>query len=208
MVQQIILNILAMFKQSSKNWKNRVTVISEHLVQFKCKTMSIVFRALQVTITHATKKRKQTLIISIVAMSAVLNVFFLSTISAQLFVKNNIYSYGSIQIQTQTAGIKVYTDTSCTVEASNLPWGTITPGSSITNVIYIKNEGNTALTLSMGTTDWNPTSATNYIALNWNYNGQTVAPNQVVQVKFTLTVSQSINGIDNFNFQIIINGTS
>jgi len=170
--------------------------------------MAIISHALQVTITHATKKRKQTIIISVVATSAVLKVFFLNTISAQLFVKNNIYSYGSIQIQTQTAGIKVYRDASCNIENSHLPGGTITPGSTITNVVYIKNEGSTPLTLSLDTTDWNPTSASSHIALSWNYNGQTVAANEAVQVRLTLTVSQSVSGIHNFNFQIIINGTS
>jgi hypothetical protein len=116
-----------------------------------------------------------------------------------------MYSYGSIQIQ--TAGIAVYKDASCTTKASNVPWGTISPGSSRENVFYIKNEGTTALNLFLDTANWSPTNAANYLTLSWNYGGQTIQPNQVIKVTLTLTVSPSISGIDTFSFDIILTGT-
>ncbi len=65
----------------------------------------------------------------------------------------------------------------------------------LTNIIYVKNEGTTFLTRSLDTTDWNSTNAPDYMSLNWDYDGTTVAPNQVIQVTLTLSVSQNITGI-------------
>jgi hypothetical protein len=141
----------------------------------------------------------------VVLVISILNLFVISTISGQLLVRTNLYSHGSIQIQ--TIGVKAYSDASCTTPVSDVAWGTLTPGLSSTNIIYIKNEGTSSLTLSLDTTNWNPTNAPNYITLNWDYGGQTIAPDQVIQIIFTLSVSQTINGINDFNFEIIIDGT-
>ena len=154
---------------------------------------------------NASKKRKQTIIIMFVSMFAILNLFVLNTISGQLLVRSQLYSYGSIQIQ--TIGVTPYSDASCSTPVSSVSWGTLSPGLSSTNIIYLKNEGTSTLTLSLDTTNWYPTNAPNYISLDWNYNGQTLAPNQVIQIILTLSVSQTINGIDSFNFEIIIDGT-
>jgi len=154
---------------------------------------------------HTPKKRKQTIMVLFVSVLSILNLFVLNTISGQLLVRNNLYSYGSIQIQ--TIGVTAYRDISCTTTVSSIALGTFTPGLFTTNIIYIKNEGTTSLTLSLDTTNWNPTNAPNYIALNWDYNGQTIAPSQVIKIILTLSVSQNVNGINSFNFEIIIDGT-
>jgi len=56
----------------------------------------------------------------------------------------------------------------------------------------------------MTTSNWNPSSASSYMTLSWNYGGQTLAVNEVKQVKFTLAVSSSITGITSFSFDITI----
>jgi len=116
-------------------------------------------------------------------------------------------SAGSIQIQT-TAEIGVYSDFQCNYPLSSLSWGTLEPGGSQAIVCYIKNEGNSALTLSMAPSGWDPTDAENYLDLSWNYNGNPIAPDAVVQITFTLTVDASIEGITSFSFDINIVGTS
>ncbi|MCW4015260.1 MAG: hypothetical protein NWF06_02725 [Candidatus Bathyarchaeota archaeon] len=155
---------------------------------------------------HATKKRKQTIIILFLSTVSILNVFFLTAISGQLLVKTNMYSYGSIQIQ--TAGITAYRDSSCNTRVSGVAWGTIAPGSFETQIVYIKNDGSSPLTLSLDTTNWNPTNAPGYMDLTWNYDGQTIDPNEVLPVALTLSVDSGISGINSFNFEIVINGTS
>ncbi|MCK4884433.1 hypothetical protein KAS24_00030, partial [Candidatus Bathyarchaeota archaeon] len=62
-------------------------------------------------------------------------------------------------------------------------------------------------TLSMSTSNWSPSTAPNYISLNWNYNGQPVNPNGYVGVTFTLNVSGSIAGISSFGFDINLVGS-
>jgi hypothetical protein len=73
--------------------------------------------------------------------------------------------------------------------------------------IYVRNEGNVAATLSKTAQNWNPSSASTYITLNWNYAGQTLAVYQVLQVNLSLTVSPTISGITNFTFDITVTAT-
>jgi hypothetical protein len=107
----------------------------------------------------------------------------------------------------QAVGVGVYSDQACTSPVSAISWGTISPGSNVNKTVYIRNEGNSAATLSMTTSNWSPANASNYITLKWNYGGQTLAVNQVVQVMFTLSVSSSITGITSFSFTITITAT-
>lgn len=116
-------------------------------------------------------------------------------------------SAGSIQIQT-TAEIGVYSDFQCNTPLTSLSWGTLEPGGSQAIVCYFKNEGDTALTLSMYPSGWVPTEAGNYLTLNWNYNGNPIDPDATVQITFTLSVDASIEGITTFSFNINIVGTS
>jgi hypothetical protein len=162
--------------------------------------------ALHAINVHTTNHRKQAIVILAVSVISVLNLFFFATISGQLFVRTNMYSYGTVQIQ--TAGIAAYRDVNCVTQVSDVAWGNLAPGSSATNTIYLKNEGTTALTLSLNTANWNPSTASNYMALSWDYNGQSIAPDQVIQVTLTLSVSSSIDGVNYFGFEIMIDGTS
>jgi hypothetical protein len=107
----------------------------------------------------------------------------------------------------KTVGVGVYSDQAATSPLSSINWGTLDPGSNVNKTVYIRNEGTAAATLSMSTSNWSPSNAATYMTLSWNYNGQTVNVNQVVQVKFTLAVSSSVSGITNFSFDITITAT-
>jgi hypothetical protein len=73
--------------------------------------------------------------------------------------------------------------------------------------MYVRNEGNVAVTLSIQAANWNPASAASYFTLGWNRNGYVLQPNQVVQALLSLNVSSSISGITSFSFDITITGT-
>ena len=148
-------------------------------------------------------KRKE----SIVAGAAVALVLYTLALTAfgplVSSVKMNnktVSSNGSVQ----GVGVGVYWNQACTNATSSISWGILDPGSNVNKTIYVRNEGNTAATLSMTTSNWNPTNASSYMTLNWNYGGQTLNVNQVVQVKLTLAVSSSVTGITNFSFDITI----
>jgi hypothetical protein len=105
-------------------------------------------------------------------------------------------------------GVGVYWDQNCTSAVSAIDWGILEPGSTKNVTVYIKNEGNTAISLSMTTSNWNPSNATSYLSLNWDYDGQTLAPESIAEVTLVLTVSANITGITNFSFDIVITGIS
>jgi len=104
-------------------------------------------------------------------------------------------------------GVGIYWDSVCTNRTSSINWGLLDPGSNKTVTVYVKNEGNAAATLSKAAQNWNPSTTSSYMTLNWNYAGQTLSVNQVLQVKLTLVVASTISGITNFSFDIIITAT-
>ena len=104
-------------------------------------------------------------------------------------------------------GVGVYWDSACTNRTSSISWGALEPGSNKTVTVYVKNEGNSAATLSKFTQNWNPSTASDPMTLNWNYAGQTLSVNQVLQIKLTLTISPTISGIATFGFDVLITAT-
>ena len=112
-------------------------------------------------------------------------------------------SQGSIK----TIGVGVYSDSGCTNKLSSIDWGTLEPGANKNVTTYIRNEGTSTMTLSLSTSNWNPTSASQYITLSWDYGGKSLAVNEVLKVIFTLKISASTTGITSYSFDITITGT-
>jgi hypothetical protein len=104
-------------------------------------------------------------------------------------------------------GVSIYSDSACTQLLTSISWGTADPGVTINKTIYIKNTSDVAVTLSLKTANWNPSNASSYISLKWNYGGQTLSVNQVVTTTLSLSVASNIQGITSYSFNIIITGT-
>jgi len=104
--------------------------------------------------------------------------------------------------------IDVYGDAACTQVISSVGWGEIEAGSSKTRVVYVKNNGDDGVSLSLLTENWNPSGASNYLQLSWDYNGSTIVSGEVRQITLTLSVSPSASGIDGFSFDIVIIGSA
>jgi hypothetical protein len=116
---------------------------------------------------------------------------------------STISNVGSLK----TIGIGAYWDENLTNRVDGINWGTLEPGDQKSFSIYLHNEGNSAVTLSESTSDWNPSEAATYLTLSWNYNGQAIEADKNLQVTLTLSVSANITGITNFSFNIIVVGT-
>jgi hypothetical protein len=71
-------------------------------------------------------------------------------------------------------------------------------------MVYVKNEGNVAASITLATENWNPLNASDYLVLSWNYDGRQLNTREEAQVTLTLTVSSSVQGIEDFSFDIII----
>jgi len=115
-------------------------------------------------------------------------------------------SGGSIQIQT-SIGLGVYSDYQCDYELNNVSWGILQPEGNKDIICFIKNEGGSPVILSLETSNWEPASAANYLTLDWNYNSQTLNPDEVVQIMLTLSVASNIEGITTFGFDVTIVGS-
>jgi len=107
----------------------------------------------------------------------------------------------------KTIGVKVYSDSACASEVSSIDWGMLEPGSAKDTTVYVKNTGNAAVTLSLSAENWNPSSASGYMRLTWNYGGQSISPSSNAQVKLTLTIFANVTGITSFSFDILITGS-
>jgi hypothetical protein len=124
--------------------------------------------------------------------------------SGALLATQQVPSTGTVS----AVNVGVYTNSGCTSNCTSISWGTISPGSSTTYTVYVKNTGNVPVTLSMTTSGWNPTSANGPITLAWNREGTSLNAGDSVSATLTLTVSSSISSsITNFSFNIVITGT-
>lgn len=147
-------------------------------------------------------ERKETIVVG-AAVALILYTLALSAIgpmASAILGNRTISNTGSVK----TIGVGVYWDQTITNPVASINWGTLEPGLNVDRTIYIRNEGNTAATLSMSTSNWSPPNAPSYMTLTWDYAGQTLSVNEVRQVKLTLSVSSSITGITDFSFDITI----
>jgi hypothetical protein len=103
-----------------------------------------------------------------------------------------------------TSGIGVYNNSECTTKLEEIDWGVLEPGSSNSRACYIHNDGSSPSTLNMSTDFWKPPEARDYLTLSWDYGNQSIDVDEGVPVTFTLDVDASIEGITDFEFQIII----
>ena len=152
----------------------------------------------------ALTKTKYTLVLALAAIGVIAAAF--GALSAShMFTNNGSLSYPPPPPPTVQIG--VYSDSSCTNAISNIAWGTLSPGAIATQTIYVRNEGNASVTLSMSTSAWNPSNASSYMTLTWDKGNYTLTAGSVVSSVLTLNVSSSITGITTFSFNTTITGT-
>jgi len=153
--------------------------------------------------SYSKNRRKIILGVSLAFVFGALITGILESTLSLVQTSRTVSSAGSVK----GIGVGIYWDYACTNRTSSINWGLLDPGSNKTVTVYVRNEGNAVATLSKATQNWNPSTASSYMPLNWNYNGQTLSVNQVLQTRLTLVVSPSISGITSFSFDITITAT-
>jgi hypothetical protein len=147
----------------------------------------------------ASQKTQVSIILVVGALVAVS-----ALVSGLLIASQTIPNTGNVR----AVGVGVYSDSACTQEVTLIQWGTLDPGDTSDETVYIRNEGSIAVVLSMTTENWDPASASSYITLGWNLEqGYVLNHGQSVETVLTLSVSSSISGVESFTFDIIITGT-
>jgi hypothetical protein len=110
-------------------------------------------------------------------------------------------SVNTIQV---AVGVGVYWDANCSFPVSSLDWGSVFPGSVMNITVFIRNEGDAPSTVFLRVTNWSPANASNFLALNWDYNNSVVNSRQTIKVMLTFSVASAAEGITDFCFDVII----
>ena len=105
-----------------------------------------------------------------------------------------------------SANLEVFSDSACAQSLTSIEWGTVSSGNSVTKTVYIKNQGRYPLTLSLITTNWNPSNAQAFITVNWNRESATLAAGRTVSAILTLSASPGASGFTTFGFNVVIFG--
>jgi hypothetical protein len=106
-----------------------------------------------------------------------------------------------------TVNVDVYSDSLCTQECTSLNVGTVSPGGTATQTVYVKNTGTVPETLTMTVNNWNPASANTSLALSWNRQNYVLNAGDSIQATLTLTVGTSTGSLTNFSCDVTITGT-
>lgn len=151
------------------------------------------------------RRPKKILLTTVFVVAGILVAFILlnGTVMGTLLGQVTLPNLGTVKAM----GVGVYWDSGCSNTVTSVNWGTVAPGSTNDVTVYVKNEGNAAETLSSTAESWNPSTASTYMSLTWDYAGQVIGVGEVVQVKLSLSVSEAIEGITSFSFDIVIIGS-
>ncbi len=151
------------------------------------------------------RRPKKILLATVFVVAGILVAFVLldGTVMGTLLGEVTLSNLGTVRAM----GVGVYWDIGCSNSVASINWGTVAPGSTSDVTVYIKNEGNAAETLSSTAENWSPPIAATYMSLTWDYVGQVIDVGEAVQVTLSLTVSNTIEGITSFSFDITIIGS-
>ena len=101
----------------------------------------------------------------------------------------------------------VYSDSECTQTVTALTVGTLNPGGTATQTVYVKNTGNVPETLTMTTNNWNPTSAGSSLTLTWNRGNAVLNAGASIQATLTLAAASNTGTITTFSCDVTLTGT-
>ena len=107
-----------------------------------------------------------------------------------------------------TIEIDIYSDAACTKLVNSIAWGEIEAGRSVDKEIYVKNNGDQRVYLSLLTQNWAPSEAADDMQLSWDYDDNTINPDEEMKLILTLVVSSNVHGIDTFSFDVVLVGAA
>lgn len=87
------------------------------------------------------------------------------------YIAHRSRSRSSIHVYA-TIDFNVYVDPECTIPATEIDWENCSVGDTYNNVLYMFNNQNSSITVSMNTTGWSPASARDYITQFYVINSQ------------------------------------
>ena len=132
--------------------------------------------------------------------SALITALFLSLVSFYVGPSTGVSAVDAVSVG-------VYWDRDCTSPVESIDWGNPSPGSSTMASIFVRNEADADVHLSLNTTGWKPTHASESIFLDWNYTRGPLRPEESVHTTLSLSISPQITDVTDFSFDIVISAT-
>jgi len=111
-----------------------------------------------------------------------------------------VNSFGELYL----IGVEAYWNQNCTDIVRWVDWGIVEIGGNSTSSFYVKNLCTNNATLSVNASNWDPTNASLYLTLSWNYSGNVLQPEQLVPVTLACSVNINVTGFEFFSFDITI----
>jgi hypothetical protein len=120
-----------------------------------------------------------------------------------LYVRNSVSSVSAVEA---TAGIGVYWDAGCTKAVLSIDWGVLSPGQSAGVVVYVRNEGDQSILLTVTPANYSPAYASNYLSFSWTCGNAMLVPGKTVRVTASLFVSPATTTTFAFGFDVVFSG--
>jgi hypothetical protein len=142
------------------------------------------------------------LILAMISVSIAIVLLSVTTFGA-LSASKTVSLNGTIT----AVNVEIYSDSQCTQPCTTLNMGTVSPGSSASQTIWVKNAGTVPVTLSMAASGWSPSNAGSYLTLSWNRIGYTLNAGASVSATLTLTAASNTGSLTTFSVSATITGT-
>ena len=141
------------------------------------------------------------------AVALTITALALTLAAAALLSTNQTVPLNGTVSTVYAINIGVYSDSACTQPVTALSVGTISPGGTATQTVYIKNTGNIQETLTMTTSNWTPSSASSALTLTWNRQNTSLSVGTSIQATLTLTAAANTGSLTTFGCDVTFTGT-
>lgn len=106
-----------------------------------------------------------------------------------------------------TNTIGIYWDKDGKKPVSSVKWGVISPNQKKNVVLYVRNDGNETIILTVTPANWNPNNSSKYLEFSCYPQNSKIENGQVTSLTLTLYVKPSIKGINTFFFDLVFEAT-
>jgi hypothetical protein len=130
-------------------------------------------------------------------------VLLVAVTAGLLTTTQNVPGSGTIS----AIGLGVYSDSGCTTALTSISFGSVNPGTQVSQTIYLKNTGNIAENLTMAVSGWSPSNAGTYITITWMPTTTPLASGAITSATVTLAASASAGALSTFSFNLAFTGS-
>jgi hypothetical protein len=114
------------------------------------------------------------------------------------------YSSVTVHVDGNIAMLRLFSNLECTTPLTNIHFGDIGPGDTITYNFYVKNFASEDATLALDVSNVSPTNLLNYATVSWNREGDNLSGGMSLAATLSMTIFQNVteSSIGAFDYDI------